>query len=575
MHVKNRIRLILCLALAAVLLFCACGTVYEPEKEEKKANESATVAVEMQPVAESEHKTVNVSNIDEFLAAIAPNTEIILAPGTYNITAAKNYGKFGTNACYSWVDYGYSNEYELRISNTDDLTFRGGEIVTDPRAVHVLAFDNCDNLSLCGLSVGHTEAAEACEGSVVWLTDCNGATIDSCSLYGCGTTGVFASGSDSLSVLNTDIYHCSSEGIYFYDGKKLSVDNCRIYDCGASEIYGNAMSAISFYDANHIKISDCEVYSNYAYSFLGGYNLSDTIIENINIHDNHFSSMFDCSGDIIFSNLSLQNNTIDKWTSEYSDSRISMDGKFMGKSELDELWADQLSSAGMGETEVEYKEIDYSGTKEVHVETADEFIAAIASNTVIYIDVPQIILTEASDYGDGASEDAWIPDFGDKNYTWLYEYDGPQLCIGNVSNFHICGGEITAEPRYANVLSFYGCSGISLENVHLGHNPEPGSCCGGVLYLQCCDDILLDGCDLYGCGILGIMTETVKSLQVQNTVIHDCSYGAAQLYDTDGASFFNCEIIRCPDPHFELQNCTGFSWNGKLMDPFSSFSVND
>ena len=38
---------------------------------------------------------VRVSTVDEFLAAIAPNTEIVLAPGEYNLTQAKGYGRTG------------------------------------------------------------------------------------------------------------------------------------------------------------------------------------------------------------------------------------------------------------------------------------------------------------------------------------------------------------------------------------------------------------------------------------------------------------------------------------------------
>ena len=39
--------------------------------------------------------TVQVSTVDEFLAAIAPDTEIVLAPGEYNLTQAAGYGRIG------------------------------------------------------------------------------------------------------------------------------------------------------------------------------------------------------------------------------------------------------------------------------------------------------------------------------------------------------------------------------------------------------------------------------------------------------------------------------------------------
>ena len=75
------------------------------------------------------------------------------------------------------------------------------------------------------------------------------------------------------------------------------------------------------------------------------------------------------------------------------------------------------------------------------------------------------------------------------------------------------------------------------------------------------------------CGILGIITENVTALQVQNTLIHDCTFGAAQLGNTDGATFLGCSVVNCPEPHFSLYGCTNFSWDGKVMDPFADFNV--
>ena len=234
-----------------------------------------------------------------------------------------------------------------------------------------------------------------------------------------------------------------------------------------------------------------------------------------------------------------------------------------------------MSSAGIGAAEVDYQPIDRFDAKEVHVKTADEFLSAIASDTTVYIDVPQIDLTSASDYGKGADQERIQPEFGDKAYAWVYCYDGYELFIGNVSNFHIVGGEIVTQPRYANVLNYISCSDVTLENVHLGHTPEQGVCRGGVLNLQDSYGIILEGCDLYGCGILGIQTQNVQELHVQNTLIHDCSSGGAMLQDSDNVVFLGCDVVNCPNPHFFLAGCENFSWDGKLMDPHSAFNVND
>ena len=158
---------------------------------------------------------------------------------------------------------------------------------------------------------------------------------------------------------------------------------------------------------------------------------------------------------------------------------------------------------------------------------------------------------------------------------WVYCYDGYELFIGNIKNFHIIGGAIVTQPRYANVLNYISCSDFTLENVHLGHTPEQGMCGGGVLNLEDTQNIILEGCDLYGCDILGIQAKNVSNLHVQNTLIHDCSNGGALLQDSDHVVFLGCDVVNCPNPHFFLAGCENFSWDDKLMDPHSSFNVND
>ena len=158
---------------------------------------------------------------------------------------------------------------------------------------------------------------------------------------------------------------------------------------------------------------------------------------------------------------------------------------------------------------------------------------------------------------------------------WVYCYDGYELFIGNIKNFHIIGGAIVTQPRYANVLNYISCSDFTLENVHLGHTPEQGMCRGGVLNLEDTQNIILEGCDLYGCDILGIQAKNVSNLHVQNTLIHDCSNGGALLQDSDHVVFLGCDVVNCPNPHFFLAGCENFSWDDKLMDPHSSFNVND
>ena len=560
MSFKKKSTITIAIALVSVLILIGCALMLGP-----KAGNAA------------DGKTINVSNVDEFLAAVAPGTEIHMAEGTYNLTKASDYGRDGASKYYHWDSCGFDGEYELCIENVDGLKVTGdhAEILTVPRSSNVLVFKKCDGLSLTDLMVGHTEEAQACEGGVIKLENCAGTNISRCRLYGCGTIGIMSEGSNGLNITDTDIYHCSATGIYFAEGREMSVDQCRIYDCGAPESNMEAVGALLLYNASDVTVKDCEVSENYLQYLVQG-RAKNVEFFNLRVHDNHINNVFSFQGNMDFNDMTFAGNTVDNWIDEiFHDGTITIDEKKVTEDDLSKMWGEQLSSSGIAAAEADYLTIDRSGTNEIHIKTADEFVASIASDTTIYIDVPQIDLTECSDYGEGASDELWKPDFGNNMYVWYKCYDGYELCIGNVSNFHIVGGEIITQPRYANVLNYISCSNVTLENVKLGHSPEQGQCMGGVLNIEKSEGIILENCDLYGCGILGISARDVKNIHVQNTLIHDCSFGAATLEETDSTVFLGCVVVNCPEPHFSLQGCNDFIWDNKLMDPYCSFNVSE
>ena len=550
-------------AVLAALILAGCGAVLGPARDVKP-------------------KVAEVSDVDTLLAAIAPNTEIYLAPGTYNLTEAKNYGKQEAGKYLKWNSFGLEDEYELEITGVENLKILGStaegdssEIVTVPRTANVLKFSNCTGMVLECLAVGHTEAAEACQGGVIYLDNCVNTSVNDCLLYGCGTIGVWGNACDTVNIRDAHIYHCSGCGVNFNQSNNIKMSRCRVYDCGKAEQYMNANYLFCFSDAENVTVTDCEVYDNYAQGIVYTVGTGNARFERLNVHDNHLKSFFGGSGSAEISELRFEDNIIDMWTQRGEIEGYTMDGNSIDEGGLNEKYKPQLSSAGIGAIEAEAVTADTTDVKTVHVSTADEFVAALASDTLICIDVPQINLVDASVYGANAAEQFSEPEFSGKSCEWRTVFDGCELCIGNVKNLHIIGGEIVTEPRYANVLSFYGCENISLDNVKLGHTKEQGQCAGGVVYLYNSENILVESCDLYGCGILGIQTKDVRNLHVQNTIIHDCNLGAAQLTDSQDVTFLGCTVKNCPDWHFMLQNCEGFSWNRKLMDSNCAFNVSE
>ena len=206
----------------------------------------------------------------------------------------------------------------------------------------------------------------------------------------------------------------------------------------------------------------------------------------------------------------------------------------------------------------------------VHVSTADEFLAAIASNTEIIVDAELIDFSTATGYGPSGGE----------HYRWEEEFDGPMLIVQNVSNLTVRGSGdaatdrvLSAVPRYAYVLTFENCSNIYVTHITLGHTQEPGYCAGGVLQFRSSQSGLVEDCDLYGCGTLGVDADNSLNIQVINNLIHDCSYGGVQFSNcqnvrVDGNTFRDLGMEGYPGSVFRIYDSQNVTCNGKDAIPF-------
>lgn len=190
-----------------------------------------------------------------------------------------------------------------------------------------------------------------------------------------------------------------------------------------------------------------------------------------------------------------------------------------------------------------------SGGKTIHVSSAQEFIDAIGSNRTIVIDTEFLELTptllETANNSLKVSDEQAATT--SKKVFYVEEFDGPELHIANVQNLSIVAGlEIVilqVDPRYANVISFERSSGITLKGVTFGHSEE-GYCSQGVLGFENCSDIVVDRCDLYGCGTEGINVQGCSNVMFKATKIRDCSYHIMHVGNSSHVTFDSCQFFR-------------------------------
>ncbi len=207
-----------------------------------------------------------------------------------------------------------------------------------------------------------------------------------------------------------------------------------------------------------------------------------------------------------------------------------------------------MESEGEGEEEVSLDEVTVADER--------EFLSSIKSNRIIHIkDGTVLNLTNILNDQNLFKEKGrlWTDDYyaqrdGDEQLIVSCErFDGRQIEFVNVNNLEIRGGKdcyIIVEPRYANVLNFYGCVNITLTNLTIGHTEE-GYCEGGVIYAERCNNIFINNCDLYGCGTYGMEVHNVDVLSMTSSIIRDCSYGIMILNNVHFTTFHDCDFYRC------------------------------
>ncbi len=561
MTFKTKSRASLALALAAVVLLAGCGAALAPSADNTPA---VTAAPAEEAPAAGALRLVTVSTVDELLSAIASDTVITVREGKYDLTSASDYGTAGTGAGYTWSE-AYDG-HELKISGVSNLTIKADgdvEITTVPRYANVIALASCSGVTLDGLTLGHEEAPGYCAGNVVRVDSSTDVSLNSCGLYGCGVVGVFAVNSQRVFVNDSDIYECSQNAVIAHMCRDVRVTGCRVYDCGNADYASDLFYAKS---TTAFAVVNCEVTGNSARSLMGLTYSIDCSLLGTAVRDNSFTDALlslntanDLAVCLTVSGCELAAPADTPVYAEGSASARDAGGAELTEEALRTMTLEKAVYAGpaIAEPAALDGSVNADGISEVHVTTVDEFLTAIAPDTIIHLDAETFDLSTAASYGG----------YGSNYYYWVNDFDGPGLVITGVKNLSIVsesGATVAAIPRYANVLGFKECSGVTLSGFTAGHTEEPGSCSGGVLYFDACSDIKIDSCRLYGCGIIGIQADTSQGFEVSNTEIYDCSLCAVHFYECSDAVFTNCNIHDCGTPELVLTD-SAISYDGTAL----------
>ncbi len=150
-------------------------------------------------------KVVEVSTADELIAAIASGRVIRIKKGRYDISSSSHI----KNRQVSWVDE-YDGPCPV-INGVNNIAFigeEGVEIVIKPAYGWVFSFENCSNISISGITFGHSVPG-FCLGGVLRFKNCETVAIQYCDLYGCGTIGLSLEQTRSFTMNESIIRDCT------------------------------------------------------------------------------------------------------------------------------------------------------------------------------------------------------------------------------------------------------------------------------------------------------------------------------------------------------------------------------
>ncbi|MDL2263971.1 right-handed parallel beta-helix repeat-containing protein [Synergistaceae bacterium OttesenSCG-928-I11] len=187
---------------------------------------------------EPEVKTVRVRNAKEFIEALGSDTTIVMEFGEYNLSewdilAPMRGGKHTDLKKGVFWEQIYDGG-ELTLKGVKNLTIKtasdlGAGILVDPRYAFVLHFTGCSNITIEGVTAGHSEGGY-CEGGVFGFTNSSGIKISNTEMFGCGTEGLKLADARDVTVKNSAIYECTYDIMTIRRCKNISFDGCVFRD---------------------------------------------------------------------------------------------------------------------------------------------------------------------------------------------------------------------------------------------------------------------------------------------------------------------------------------------------------
>ncbi len=196
---------------------------------------------------------VRVSSARDLLRAIGPDATIVLAPGDYDLSRARDV----RSRWISWQGTEAGQDFEVVIEGAGGLTLQaeeGARLLTPPPYAWVLTFRNCRALRLERLAAGHSGPG-TCVGGVLRLERCREVTVEGGDFWGSGAVGLSVEDCDGVTVRGAVVRGCTVGAVWVRGSRHVDFDGV--------ELRGNAAwPLIEVASSSGVRFEGCTVREN-------------------------------------------------------------------------------------------------------------------------------------------------------------------------------------------------------------------------------------------------------------------------------------------------------------------------
>lgn len=236
------------------------------------------------------NKTIEVSTTQEFLNAIGNNRTIVIKEGlditstlleSQNSNLRVSYEQIKTTSKKVFFVDEFDGP-ELHIANVKNLTIVAGEdiivLMSDPRYADVISFERCTNLTIKGITFGHSEEGY-CDNGVLGFTDCSHIVCDRLDMFGCGTEGIEVNNCTDVKFIASKIRDCSYHIMHLRNSSYITFEGCQFFR-------NREFEQVNIYECNNVLFDNCMFANNTGELF----NVSSPVImrDCVILHDQMF-----------------------------------------------------------------------------------------------------------------------------------------------------------------------------------------------------------------------------------------------------------------------------------------------